>query len=127
MSALACGRVLGLFGHIAALESLVLRLLLFELLFLDLAEVHLEEHACRGHECLLDADARLRRRLEEAVQAFLAGELLTFRCGDLPVFLLVFLVRDEENQRVFLALILDVLKPARQVYERLHRRQVIRQ
>ena len=56
------------------------------------------------------------------MEAFLAGELFAFRRGNLPVLLLVFLVSDEENQRVRLALILDLLKPVRKVHERVHRR-----
>ena len=59
------------------------------------------------------------------MEAFLAGELFAFRRGNLPVLLLVFLVSDEENQRVRLALILDLLKPVRKVHERVHRRQII--
>ena len=87
--------------------------------------MHLEEHARCRHECLLDADARLCRRFEEAVEAFFAGKLLAFRSGHLPVLFFVLLVGDEENQRVCLALVLNLLKPVRQIHERIHRRQVI--
>ena len=73
--------------------------------------MHLEEHARCRHECLFDADARLCRRFKESVEAFFAGKLFAFRSGHLPVLLLVLLVGDEENQRVCLALVLNLLKP----------------
>ena len=59
------------------------------------------------------------------MEALLTGELLAFGGADLAVLLLVLLVRDEENQSVRLALVLDLLKPVRQVHEGVHRGEVV--
>lgn len=66
--------------NIATLQPLILWLLLLELLFPDLAIVHLEEHASCRHESLFDAHARLGRRFEETVEALFSGELLALGC-----------------------------------------------
>jgi hypothetical protein len=78
--------------------------------------VHFEEHARCRHESLLDALARLRRSLKEAVEALLACKLLSLARSDLSLRLLVLLVRNEEDQCIRVSLIFDFSEPARQMH-----------
>ena len=100
-------------------------LLMLELFFAHLAIVHFKKHARCRHECVLDAVARLRRRLEEPVQAFLSCKLLALGRGHLALLFFVFLVGDEEDQCVRVRLILYLIKPALKVHVRVHARQVV--